>query len=534
MDFRFVIRRQAWLRLLGSVLLCLLLFAAAMMTSVRMDWTEDQVYSLSDSTLHVLESMDEPVLIRAYVSEGMPQPYGRLRQFIADMLTSYHEAGGGNVDYELLNPDADSTIAATLQALNIPKVQVRVIEDDQAQIKQGYMAIVIEYLDKKEIIPVVQSESGMEYLITRKIRKLTGVGRKKIAVASGYGAYPVSQLKRFAQTILEDYELVDVNPAEQAIPDDVSVLVMAGVEQLPSESWRYRTDQFLMQGKGVLLLAGNAKPDLQYGFNVKTVDPYAMDWLRKDWGVSMESGLVMDQRATRVTVNRQQGMYTFTSQVDYPFVPQVVTFSQESIVSRGLEALPLPFPSPLNVPEGATPLLYSSDYAAVQNGPPFDVNPLLSIPQRFSGLQLRPSTLAWSKSGQMNSAFDAIPESLMQAKGEQGDESAPEQPQHRASTNHASLVVASSPALLNDEFYDGATAVFVLNALDWLSGDEALIDLRSRGVSNRPLEQLDASDRELFKFFWMFGPAILLIILGIARWRWLKRRPTGLVGGVPA
>jgi len=521
MDRRWMIRRAAWWRLLGISMACVLVFVAGYVTHVRWDWTEDQVYSLSDSTRNVLQTLDEPILIRAYVSEGMPQPYGRLRQFLVDMLLAYHDAGHGNVDFEMVNPDANSTVAASLQALNIPKVQVRVVEDDRAQIKQGYMAVVLEYLDHKETIPVVQSESGFEYLLTRKIKKLTGAGRHKIGVANGYGAFGLDQLQRFAGVMTEDYEVVSVDPEAEPIATDIVALIVAGVDKKPSETWRYHVDQFRMRGGGVLLFTGNAKPNLTAGFAVSMMDPYTSQWLAKDLGVHIEPGLVMDQKATRVTVNRQQGIYTFSSQVDYPFVPRIVSMGQDSPVTQELEAVSMPFPSPLALPAGAVPLMYSSDWSAVQGGPPFDVNPLMNMQQRFAGLQMRPSLLAWSKAGTVSSAFTAMPESLQSASAE---ESKTTEPDFMARTDVSSLVVVGAPAMLNDDFFDGSTAVFVLNAIDWLVHDEGVISLRSRGVSERPLEQMDASEREMYKFFWTFGLALLVVLAGVARWRLLRRR----------
>jgi ABC-type uncharacterized transport system involved in gliding motility auxiliary subunit len=71
---------------------------------------------------------------------------------------------------------------------------------------------------------------------------------------------------------------------------------------------------------------------------------------------------------------------------------------------------------------------------------------------------------------------------------------------------------------------DGGNLVAVLNMVDWLSGDGALIDLRSRGVTQRPLTELSSGGRSVFKGLWMFGLPLLVAMIGMWRWWLLKRR----------
>jgi len=278
-DRRKSIRRKAWFTLLTALLAAFAITVAASALHLRWDMTENGMYTLSDSTRGVLDKLDEPVMIRAYITRDLPQPYGQLRRFVADILRSYHEAGHGNVGFEIVDPADDPNVAASLAALKIPKVQVQVIENDQAQVKQGYMAVVAEYLNKKETIPVVRGEQGFEYLLTGKIRRLTGKGRVKIGVVAGFGAKDLVRLRSFKQRASEDYELVMVEPDKKAIDKDIRAVIVAGFNQPPSEAERYALDQFRMSGRGLLILAGNVDPQLSQGFTVKNVEARANAWL---------------------------------------------------------------------------------------------------------------------------------------------------------------------------------------------------------------------------------------------------------------
>jgi len=519
-DLRRSARRQAWARLLAAVAVALLLFVAASLSHLRVDWTEEGIFTLSSSTVSVLNQLEEPVLIRAYITSGLPQPYGRLKRFLEDMLQAYHEAGGGNIGFELVDPASDPNVAASLTAMGIPKVQVQVVEDDQAQVKQGYLAVVIEYLDSKETIPVVQGEEGFEYLLTRKIKKLTGKGRIKVGVSSAFGAASLHSLRKLQEFASDDYELVEVNPEKENLPAGLKALIVAGMNKPPSEAFRYRIDQFRMGGGGLLLLAGNARPDLSAGFEVQPVDPYTNGWLKSDLGVVIEPGMVMDRRATRVTVNQRQGGFMFRSVVDYPFLPGVTALDRNHPVTARLERVSVPFPSPLlwtnDTGEGSTVLMRSSEQSAVQSGPPFDVNPLMPMNERFAGMTLRASSLALARSGRRVSAFSSAPE------GVSGSE-------HVGETAMARMVVIGAPAFLDDEFMDGGNLIAVLNMVDWLAGDEALIALRSRSVTQRPLAELSSAGRSFFKGLWMFGLPVLIALIGVWRW-WLLRRRSEAAG----
>jgi gliding motility-associatede transport system auxiliary component len=512
-DRRPRLRRRAVAALALLLFGCVVLAFAAQMVHLRWDMTEGHIHTLSDSTRTVLAQLDEPLMIRAYVTKDLPQPYGRMRRFIEDELRSYHEAGHGKVGYQMIDPNSDPNVGMALAAMRIPRVQVQSIENDKAQIKQGYLAVVVEYLDKKAIIPVVQSEQGFEYLLTSKIKKLTGKGRIKVGVVSGFGATPLSALHTFASLVGDDYQLVDVplDKPDASIPGDVQVLMVDGFEQAPSERARYVLDQFRMSGRGLLVLAGNAKPDLSRGFAVQPVKAEAEAWL-KDMGVAVDPGLVLDTRATAITVNTPSGKII----VDYPFIPEIRDIDRKNPVTRGMNTVSLPFVSPLDWAGEAKGsrrqvLLRSSDQAARQSGPPYDINPLMPLVQRFTGVTFVPSILAVAVDGPAQSAFASPP------SGVKADSP-------KAKTADSRLIVVGSPGMVDDELFNGNSASLMLNMIDWLARNESLIALRSRSVIQRPLIEVGDTERAVWKGLWMFVLPLLVGVAGLGRWLYLRRR----------
>jgi ABC-type uncharacterized transport system involved in gliding motility auxiliary subunit len=65
---------------------------------------------------------------------------------------------------------------------------------------------------------------------------------------------------------------------------------------------------------------------------------------------------------------------------------------------------------------------------------------------------------------------------------------------------------------------------FMANAIDWLSDDTGLIELRTKGVTSRPIDtSLEDGTKTLFKYLNFLLPLILVIVYGVFRFQ-LKRK----------
>ena len=65
---------------------------------------------------------------------------------------------------------------------------------------------------------------------------------------------------------------------------------------------------------------------------------------------------------------------------------------------------------------------------------------------------------------------------------------------------------------------------FVMNAVDWMAQDEGLLRIRAKTVEPRPLQEVSDAVRPWIKYANMIGPALLVIIAGLIRWRWRAGR----------
>jgi len=155
--------------------------------------------------------------------------------------------------------------------------------------------------------------------------------------------------------------------------------------------------------------------------------------------------------------------------------------------------------------------MHTSSYTAVMPGPTYmlrhENNPT------FARLDGTGRAVAGLLTGMATSAFtdDAKPEDTAG---------------YFASTNGARILVLGDSDFFSDEA--GANVPgnlnLVINAVDYLVGDEELIALRGREVTTRPLKELETGTRRTLKWINILGPSVLIVVTGLWRWRSSRRR----------
>jgi len=57
------------------------------------------------------------------------------------------------------------------------------------------------------------------------------------------------------------------------------------------------------------------------------------------------------------------------------------------------------------------------------------------------------------------------------------------------------------------------------NSIDWLTDETGLIDLRTKEITSRPIEEMDDGKKTFLKWFNFLLPVIIIIVIGIYRWQ---------------
>ncbi|NOZ03263.1 MAG: GldG family protein [FCB group bacterium] len=456
----------------------------------RLDLTDNKMYSLSPSSKSVLKKIDDLLTIKIYFSENLPGEYGNTRRYLQDILEEYEAYADGNLRFEFYQPDDDEELATEAQKYGIQPVQLQVIENDKLEIKRVYMGMVFLYEDQREIIPVIQTTTGLEYDITTKIKKLVDKQRKTIAFATIDDQ--TASNDNIANLLRETYNVRNIK-LSKPIPKNIDLVIFNGVEDSLSSDEYNNLREFVIRGGNLLIAQGRVKSNLRTQ-RASLIKSNIFDLL-DEFGLHVEDNLVLDQICSNVTVSQNRGFFQINTAMSYPFFPLIRNFSDHAMVS-GLEQVSLLFTSEITPDSGAAviPLFKTSDRSGVMRNP-FNLSPIDN-----------PALRRLREPGKIVAAYATV----------QADTAAP--------TGQIILIGDSEFFTDNGGGRSNENFVFVMNAVDYLIGDSNLVALRSREITTRPLKEIDDSAKARWKWVNILLPALLVIGLGLIQWKREARR----------
>jgi ABC-2 type transport system permease protein len=171
---------EKYFRLLITLLAIVLLNMAASHLFVRVDLTQNRIFSLSKDSKNVVSTLGEPLTVKVFFTADLPAPYNGTEQYLKDLLKEYSVYGGRYFNYRFYNVNAEAggpddparDNQKYADEYGISPVQIRHIEKDEIKFKKAYMGMVLIHGDLIERLPAITDTDGLEYAITSAIRKL--------------------------------------------------------------------------------------------------------------------------------------------------------------------------------------------------------------------------------------------------------------------------------------------------------------------------------------------------------------------------
>ncbi|MBL90948.1 MAG: ABC transporter permease [Myxococcales bacterium] len=503
-------------------------------TFTRVDLTENQIFTLSEASQETAEALEDQVTISAYFTSDLPPPYSSYSRYVRDLLQEYRAASKGKVAFEFVDPTSQETaedkekkkemkrdifgrpvreatsVEQELATLGVQPVEIRVLEDDQQQTKRAYMGIAIRYQESSEVIPVVQNIATLEYDITTLIRKMTRSKTPVLGVIHDHEESKIQQLQTVLSQIY-DVRSVELTAENPVIDDDVDALLVVGPKEGIVPGGQAAIDQFIMNGGSVAFFLDRLHVDMRT-FEI-TDAVHGLAPMLKTYGVELKDELVADVESAQLSVAQRRGFMVVNIPVQYPFMPRVAQLEGNSAITHGLGNLVFPYAAPLSYESNDqvefTTLAKSSAKSWTETYPT-DLMPTRDWNQEqvsFTG----PYDLAVVAKGKFKSHF---------ANAVGGAEGALAE-----SKEDGRIVVVGTSSFMWDQVGGRLGQAFVLNLIDWLMLDEALLSMRTRGMTAAPLEK-DLSDatRNGVKYGNMLGVPFLFCLYGVIRWRTRERR----------
>jgi len=477
---------------------------------LRVDFTDNQVYSLSDASKDLVRNLEDPVTITAFFTADLPAQFAINRRFLKDKLDDYRAYGGANVQYRFVDPDESDESRAEAARYNMQPIQIQVVEENSVQLKNAYMGVAIQYESKREAIPFIQDLSRLEYDLTSAIRRMTRERKPSVSFLTGHGEPdPMQDMQPLYDGLGVNYEVRTVTASALEGPEKPDVLmVVAPIDTIPPEDLE-AIDNYLMEGGRAGFLLNRVMADLQIGQAAEL--NIGLETLLDPYGAVLTPNLIMDEVSGVVTVPRQMGSFMVQQQIQYPLFPVVSNFNKDNMMVNRLGELMFFFVSSIDTtvvtPRGVTrePLIYSTPGQSGEQRGFFMLQPT----QTTASLAGGPYVLGAALTGTFPSAFDP------------GRKSDPTR-----------IIVVGDGDLFNQGILGQTVAAhttFGLNMVDWLIQDDALLSIRSKTLQARTLREIPDNAKTLIKYANMVGPLLIVMLIGVTRWR--RRRARQIVIG---
>jgi ABC-type uncharacterized transport system involved in gliding motility auxiliary subunit len=505
----------------GLIALAVLFLGVIMLSNVglrgmRIDLTQNRLYTLSPGTKQVIAELKEPINLYFYFSREsaakqapLLMPYAaRVREFLEELSAR----SGGKIRVTVVDPQPFSD------------EEDRAAEFGMQSLQAGggdalYFGLAgTNSTDGRSAIPNFQAdrEEFLEYDVAKLINELGTPKKPVIGLISSLGLQgqfnPMTgQMGEPWPVLTQLQELFTIRSLTadvDHIDKDVDVLMLVHPKQWPQKTL-YAIDQFVMRGGRILLFV-----DPNAGGDTSGQDPSNplagamadhssnLAPLLASWGI--------DYDAAKVVGDLERGLEVRTSMQSPPIRHIGILglghadMNQKDVVSATLEKINLATAGALSPRAGAKtafePLLQSSASAAFIPAQRFNaLTDPSTLRDGFKPTGVR-YTLAARITGPVESAFpQGVPADSKPASG-------PPSAHLAKSTAPANIVVIADTDLLMDYMWVqmhevlgqrvaqafANNADLVANVLDNLSGSSALISVRGRASFSRPFERVEA------------------------------------------
>lgn len=497
-------------------------------SSIFFSWdiTQNKDYSVSDVSKETLKNLDDIINIKVFFSNKVPSNLISLKQDVKDIINEYKKYSKGKLKVTYVDPDNDN-LKKEAKSLGIPEVQFSTLEKDKYEVSNGYLGIAVMYGDKKEIIPFVENTKNFEYDLTTAIKKVLQEKSSTVAFLEGHNELSAEKELRYAAQYLKKiYNLTTVSLSEGNLIDkNIDTLIIAGAKSELSQWDKYAIDQFLMNGKSLLIL--------QDGINVdeKTLDAgkdkSGISSLLEFYGVKLNNNLILDPSC--VIVRFSNGFREFFEPYLYWTKIEKGGFNQDNVVVNQLESAVFPWVSSLDFIDSklqgkeVVKIISSSNKSWAQENPG-NLNPEQKPEVNNPGVR----TLGAILSGKFTSYFkDKEKPNQVKKAGStlSATDFSESKKDFKSETDSGRIIVIGDSDFITDDYISRFQPNLLLfqNAVDALTIDEALIKIRSKGISDRPIRETSDSTKTAVKFFNIFGMTIIVLAAGLIRYFLRKR-----------
>lgn len=525
----------------------------------RFDLTADKRYTLSETSLQIVDEITEPVYIDVFLEGNFPGEFKKLQTETQQLLEEF-KAENPNVIFQFVNPldeeaNRDETIQSFLER-DLTPVNVTVNEKGQQTQEVVFPWAIATCGDKSIKVPLLKNMMGastaekvissvqhLEYAFANAINTVSKEKQKRVAVIKGNGELEDKYIADFIKSVRDNYYIgtftldsVAKSPNETLkYLKKYDLAVIAKPTEVFTDAEKQVLDQFIINGGKTLWLMDHVSMEMdslmQTGENLAFPRDLNLNDMFFKYGIRIRPDLIKDIMATPIALaTGQQGSATQYTQFPWFFSPAVYSESTNPIVSN-LDVIKFEFANPIEPLKNdinKTVLLTSSKYSKLI-GTPSEIN-LNMVEERpeqkeFAGGGNYP--VAVLLEGKFHSAFEnrvlAFNDNTFKPVGK----------------DNKMIVISDGDVIKNqldknfqplelgyDKWTNNlyANKEFLMNCVNYLLDDNGLINIRSKEVNLPMLDKEKVVENYTTAQIITVGlPLVVLLVFGLV-FTFLRKR----------
>ncbi len=162
----------------------ILLFVISESVRLRIDFSKNKAFSVSDYSRNLISGVDEKLKISYFVSPRLKKAYPQVRD-IEDYIMSY-ASYSPNICYGQVNPTKPSE-EQRLRDFGISGEKIKMSSYSEETTAVVFSSIVLEYSGCFECIPFVLDVSSLEYELDRRVKNLLEDRRPRVQLCAANG-----------------------------------------------------------------------------------------------------------------------------------------------------------------------------------------------------------------------------------------------------------------------------------------------------------------------------------------------------------
>ncbi len=331
----------------------------------RIDFTSNDIYTLSDTTNNIINNAQDVINLDLYLSSNLPLELQSQVRDVENILSDYVSYSAGKVILNTYNPDLDSEAESKAESNGVSQIRFQVSSTDSSSVSVGYFGLVVNYKDQKEILDFSSEAvfNNVEYEVSKRILKLTKEEKENIYfLSNNVDTTRSGNYATFNSLLTELFNVSDLEINDDTtLPEDMDVLVIASPNGEFSDAIVNKIREYFNNGGSVMLLSNPITiVDLEQS---PTENNGSLANLFEDYGVTINSNIVYDLESN----NLVNVGYLFP--VNYPLWIIPDNINQNSAVLREVSRLSLLWASELSIDEskGAVSLIKTTQGSNVFN-----------------------------------------------------------------------------------------------------------------------------------------------------------------------